>query len=742
MKDKNLIKKFKTLIKFTFFIAIFAPRTIADDIYLNFESASLNSVVNYLAEQKKINLIPMPSIVKDLEAKKVSLTTHEVLSLESAWDVLLTLLEMNGYSIINVDNVYRIVASTTDEKEPLPIYSSQKGTKPEDLPDSDLVVRYIYILKNIATKVASDILTNLLGPNKVRINEQLSTCIITDKCFNIKSAMKIIMELDVGGLREAIRIKRLKYTDATYIHQVFSNIIAEKEKGDTKTIRIITPNAKKEIAYFSSDTKIIPETQRNSLIFLGLEKNINKIVEFIEKYLDIPMDEAATRIHIKELKYVKATDLKKILDVLVKPPTTPAAAGATTPPKIVGEFKFFEDVMIEAENPKAEGDQERATGNRLVISCGKEDWKRLEHLIEKLDKPQPQVGIEVMVVDIDNEDAKNLGTQIRQKTGKSIGHGFNAFTANLKSITVNEDTTSENYAPYNPNLIDAATGNQGTTSITFGKEGDIWAVIQSFLSSTHTEILSQPYIVTNNNQKCTVSVKTTKQILGKISNDGYKQVQNYEPYPASTILNIIPRINSDGIIDLNLDVTLNEFTGEGVSDQPDKTNRAITTRASMATGEVLVIGGLRKDKVTDNNYKTPILGDVPIIGSLFKSRQKTINKTNLYVFIRPSIIKPKFEGGADEYTQLKLDYAKYQIFNAEEIQKTKDPIQRWFFKPEKQSIHEKISDIRKGIYRPIDDYAEGKTQPNSVRIQRDPYYRAASEVKREEQLIKHHKETK
>jgi hypothetical protein len=89
---------------------------------------------------------------------------------------------------------------------------------------------------------------------------------------------------------------------------------------------------------------------------------------------------------------------------------------------------------------------------------------------------------------------------------------------------------------------------------------------------------------------------------------------------------------------------------------------------------------------------------------------------------------PKFGGGSDEYTQLKLDYAKYQIFNAETLRKSKDPIERWFFRPDKSSVDQKLKDLRKGVFRPIDNYAEGKTQPRMVQIERDPYYRATEEI--------------
>lgn len=698
------------------------------DIYLNFENATLSSVVNYLTNLKNINFIPH----KGLEAIKVSLTTREAITLSRAWDILLTLLEMNNFSIIKVGNVYRIVQSQLNKQEPLPVFSSNKGVKPKDLPDNDKIIRYIYILKNIRTEVAQKILDDLLGRGKVMTNRDLATCIITDKSLNIKSAMKIVEELDTGGLREAIKILQLKNTNAIEVAALFTNQIMDRQQIQSPAIRFIGPKEKKEITYFSNTTKIIPEARNNALILLGLEQNIDKVIAFINKYIDVPMDTAKSRIHIKEMKYVEATTIKPIIDKMTKPPQQPAGA---KPQTVVGEFKFFEDVIVEAENPQAGKDEEsRGSGNRLIISCSKDDWKRLEKLIDKLDKPQPQVALEIMIVDIVGTDIKKLGSQIREKTGKSFAHGFGAITANLQEIKIDE---TSHKSDYDPNLIKvAASGEAGTTSISIGKtaenendKGNVWAVLKSVLSSSKSNIISQPFMIARNNKECEIETKLVKKLQGKLNTSTLHSINDYDDVEASTILKITPRINISGQIDLKINIILSEFIG-GTGDQQDRSDRAMETRTTIGSGEVLALGGLTKNKTGDTLYKTPILGDVPLLGLFFKNKSQTSEKSNLYVFIRPSIVKPKFEGGPDEYTQLKIDYAKRQIIGAEDIQHSNDPIQRWFFKPSTQSIQQRISDINQGIYRPIDNFVQGRSQPKSVLIEHDPYFRVKEAIKK------------
>jgi general secretion pathway protein D len=199
-----------------------------------------------------------------------------------------------------------------------------------------------------------------------------------------------------------------------------------------------------------------------------------------------------------------------------------------------------------------------------------------------------------------------------------------------------------------------------------------------------------------------------------------------EDIRASNKVVLTPQINSLGTVDLKLDVTLEEFSGTG--NDITKTKQALTTKMSMAAGEVLVLGGLTKNRHDESIYKTPILGDIPFIGMLFRSKTKIKTESNLYIFIRPSIIKPRFEGAPDEYTQLKLDYAKYQIMKNDSYAKDKDPIQRWFFKPTNQSIKQKLADANRGILRPVDNFTYGRMQPKSVNMAEDPYFQGREAI--------------
>ncbi len=714
------------------------------NIYLNFENASLASVINYLGEQKKINVVPH----KDLANSKVTLTTRNPLTLTRAWDVLLTLLEMNGFSLIRVGNLYRVVLSKDNGQEPLPTYSSETGMVPEDLPDNDLVIRYVYFLKNIKVEIAKSILSRMIDEKNIFENKDLNACIIKDQSINIKSALRIIKELDSGGLREAIEVIPLQWAGADTVAALFKDILGTQDKEE-RIIRF-TSVQQKESTYFSSSTRILPEPVKNALILLGTQKNIDKIKDFIYKYIDVPIDTAESRVHIKELRYAKAQTIGPIISQIIQPPkgTVAAEKGALV---MEGGYKAFEDVLISAEQDIAADDKtKRGGGNRLIIACNREDWKRLESFIDKIDKPQPQVAIEVMIIDVTNSQNRSLGAQVRGIKGNPLARNVNVEFDNLSEPETSSETGAINL---NAPLIDLAqkqyVGNEFGSYATLGYPGKVvdgklvgdnmWALVKAVLTTENAQVVAQPYVIANNNQPCNVTVSTTFKIPGKADTKNVQTVVNWEEVTAAIKAEITPYINLSGTIDLTISMQVDQFIG-GYSETPKKTQRHLQTKSTLGAGEVLVLGGLTRSDLKESLYKTPILSDIPLLGTLFKWKKKQKTETNLYIFIRPSIIKPRFEGAPDEYTQLKLDYAKYQIMVKNDTYVAdKDPIQRWFFKPTHQTIKKKVADFSQGILRPIDDYTYGKSQPKSVNIQEDPYFKVSEAVQKRRLTVEERK---
>jgi type II secretory pathway component GspD/PulD (secretin) len=269
--------------------------------------------------------------------------------------------------------------------------------------------------------------------------------------------------------------------------------------------------------------------------------------------------------------------------------------------------------------------------------------------------------------------------------------------------------------------------NSGT-AITVGPADNIWAVIKTVLNETNSNIISQPFGIVSNRKQYTYNSGERRGYLG--SYQGSQGLRSYEYLNADNVVEITPSINKNGIIDLIIHIDFSDFTAPNKTgdSKATRTTRKIETRVSMAAGEVLILGGLGRSRLTETHYRTPFLSRIPIIGNLFKNRKKDSDKQHLYFFIRPSLIKPEFHSATDDYTQFKIDYAKHQIFNFQKRSDLSDPIQQFFFKPRNTSSRQARDNIKNKRFSWIDNFTERKHQPRSVDMKNDEYYQSKQKV--------------
>lgn len=259
---------------------------------------------------------------------------------------------------------------------------------------------------------------------------------------------------------------------------------------------------------------------------------------------------------------------------------------------------------------------------------------------------------------------------------------------------------------------------QGLNVLTFGKgtstSGNIWGVFNMIKSQTNTSILSQPFITTTNKTKATVTVGTKQRVVKE--DQGGNGLKGYDWADANTMLEITPQINIDGVIKMHIVTKIEEFLAGGTGNTQ---KRNIETDVTVADGQVLVLGGFVKTKVSETKNKTPLLGDIPILGWMFKSQSRIITKEYLFVFMCPTIIKPRTLPGIGVYTKMKLHDVTDSIEESIQTKKIPDPIHNWFFNSEKENYSHKVI-----------DFANARYQPTTVNIKEDPYYR--TQTKRQE----------
>jgi general secretion pathway protein D len=684
-------------------------------IAFNFDNEDLVTIINYLAAEKGVNII-LPTGTHQITAK-VSLKHQEKLTIDEAFTMLYTLLDVAGYTMQQKEDTYIIAkldAHTT--REALPVYI---GVNPEQLPASDERIRYLYYFENIKippgnTAQAQEIKTILedmlheqgkQGASNVLFDSVTNSVILSGKSYAIKIAMQVIRELDKTGFREVIEVIRLINTSASFVARFLMEQLINLTNTEKPTPNFVVGPPGTDTSFFSKTTKIFPDQRTNSLIILGRTKAVERLKDFIFKYIDIPLESGESIIHVYDLQYLDAQTFAADLVKIIKPQEIAGQAKGAT-----ADSKLFNGVIIEAERVGTVqklntqigevGDVFQG-GNRLVIAAKKNDWIAIKKLIDDLDKPQPQVALEVLVADISLDSMRELGSQIRNKQN-AFPPDMAAQAANLGSPVLDNPATTlaTNLLLLNngTNLANNATPGSLIFSFNDASNNGIWLVSQILSNYTNSRILSHPHIITLNQKQAKVTLAQTRLVQGpaKPNPDGTVAVQVVE-IPADLQVEILPRINLSNSINLQIAVHVNSFTNPTSTTDNTRNTRTVITNATVGNGEILVLGGLIQTTEDEDITETLPFSKIPILGWFFKDRTKTVQKDNLMIFICPTVVKPKIGGGMDDATTSKFIVGKKFTENAELFDQLRDPITRWFFKSPPQSVKDTVHEYERGI---------------------------------------------
>ncbi len=699
------------------------------DITFNYHNEDISAIINELAATKGLNVIFPPG---DILNVKVTLHIEEKMTISQAWDLLNTLLDVAGFFIVPQGSLIRVIKNGKDvmSREPLPTYI---GVDPTDLPNNDQPIRYLYYFANMKVSDQPEneingILKDLLPEGTVHKADPVTNgLLIVARSNDIRAAMRIILELDRVDFQEKIDIISLHHTSASTVAQLINKELVLSENANP--YRLDTKKAK-EVPYFSGFTKVIAldqQTHLNKLLILGRPQAIQRLKDFIVKYIDVAPDSGESMLHVYHLQYLDADRLAPVLNSVVQGSGDsggPNQASAGGPKGGGGVERFFDKVIIYTDSPSNRGGDNANTaikkqkftyygGNNLVVAARNDDWKQIKKLIEQLDVPQKQVLIEVLVADLTAADARLLGSQTRipdkvpfpddmafqsAQFSQVIPSELNTAGGTPASATVNSNLLKNAFNDdgqlSNPssgatkNLADFA--GSGTTMLSLndndGRTWSIWELLQSFTSS---KVLSHPHIITRTNQEAIVTIGQTRWLKDQVKDIagnyyGGAVTIKFKPIAANLVVKITPRISSANTVNLQVLVDIDEWQ---LSDQNIKNIRTVETNAYVKNGGIFVLGGLIRTNVADTISETPLLGKIPILGWFFKRKAKTVTKNNLTVFISPTIIEPRLRKGVNEYTQdyidLAKDYAREDLFDS-----LKDPITRWFFQGDANSAME------------------------------------------------------
>jgi general secretion pathway protein D len=690
MKNNNII-----LLKVLFALLLFLFDTCVCDglVSIQFHGKKLDDLLQKIAEIKNINIFLPQEIIKNEVLINFS-TPHEV-PLEELEEYLLYFLSMSGYVLSLQDGVFVVNKKHDDHlrRYPLPLYVD---VSPADLPDNPGYIRAMYFLKNLRVQGSQSIAKILLDimPEREKdvIIDPRSNCIIVTGPANaIAASMSIILEIDQYGIEDEVAFVPLKHSSVGYVAKLLEDLInLSKDPSGGGQQQVVPYNG---ATYFSPQIKIVQSLRHNALIILGKKNAIETVISFVESEIDIPQSSGDSLIHVYNLKYLDARKIAPIMQSIVSGRTQSGQsvkeAGGD------GNYRSFDGVRILAEEiapansqggDSKGGSKLNLGGNRLIIAATRDDYAVIEGILKEIDQPQLQVVIEMMILDLEISEDNNFSSQLRIPQIFNLPNGVQFQSVMMdNSLFVLNDPSNPSVAITDPNNIKpTSTANSDLLSKIGGSnsgEGDVGggsissiadsaprrgmlislgerfknasisAILQLDQSILKRNVIASPYAVTQNNMKAEFKAVQIRRGEGSIdpanTQYGGATVVKIQPYDAALGVRVTPRVSrgrgdlsGDEIKRLNLEIEVDIEDFKSSSDSSfDKLTRRVKTNANMTSGDLLIVGGLHKESHGRSQSKVPFLGDIPILGALFRKSVKSVSNTNLVVIVRPTIVE-------------------------------------------------------------------------------------------------------
>ncbi len=628
---------------------------------IDYYDQDLLEFIKLMSEKFKVNFI----ISDKIKGGKITIVSPNPVSREEAWQAFLSAMESKGLTIVRVGRFYKIIQIKEANNHPIKTYLEGGETSP-----SDEVITYLYKLQYIDTSEVDKILQKLKSKDgEIFTFEPTGTFIITDTAVNIRRMVKIVNELDAPSGRDSIHVIDIYYAEAQEIADKLQTIFGDK-KGSYKSKS--KKGGRKGSSSSSSDnssvsiSNIIADERTNQLIVVAPRSAMSKIVDMINR-LDVPIP-GDGQIHVYYCENANAEDLQSTLTGITGKTSGKSSKKSKKSSKNAGDM-FEGEVKVNADK----------STNSLVITASTKDFKALKKVIQMLDIRRRQVFVEAVIMEITmkRNDAKGMafaGGVTIDVGGETIPI-FGATTLGTMSPIAIDPTTLSGLAVglQGPELegTEGMLGN-GLSIPSFG------VLLQMLQTDSDANVLSTPHILTTDNEEAEIIVGSNVPFITGSSRDVNNQpVLSIQRQDVALTMKIKPQISESDFVRLEVQQEITELISISETLGPTTTKRSAKSTVIVKDNQTIVIGGLLRDRETSDTEKVPLLGDLPILGRLFRRDKDTTEKTNLLIFLTPHIIKDehdfrrifkrkiderneflrRFYGTEDDY-EFEVDYAQ------------------------------------------------------------------------------------
>ena len=588
-------------------LLIFPGGARSQAVDFDFQDADLRTVIQAVAEFTGKNFLVDPAV-----KGKVTVVAPEPLAEEEAYRVFQSVLEVNGYVTVESNGIIKIVPETEGKI---------RGAHPQGAGtgQDDMVTRVIHLKHVLAARLVPILRPLIPAYGHLAADAKSASLILTDRAANVERLVSIIERLDRPARTGEVELVSLSNASAEELAKLFNQLHQGEGKDN---------NPAGEVA-------VIADARTNSLI-IKADAVTRKEIRALAEELDSPMVSGGDT-HVIYLKNASAENLVEVLEnALGDDPGQKASGG------------LLRKVSIRADMET----------NALVVTAARADFKIIEQVIEKLDVRRLQVYVEALIAEVDTRTTQELGVQF------GIGDGVRADRRGVVGGTNFEVGASLQSVLANPLAAGAGLSLgfvDGTITLPDGTEVyNLTALAKALEGQTDANVLSTPNILTMDNEQAEIIVGQNVPFL----TGAYTQInegtavanpfQTVERRDIGLTLRIKPQITEGSAIKMEIFQEVSNVAQRGEALDLVTNTRSLETTIVAENNQMVVLGGLIQDDLSNNVQKVPLLGDIPLLGNLFRFKGKTRRKTNLLVFLRPQVIRgPK---DMDEPTQRKYEY--------------------------------------------------------------------------------------
>ncbi|MFZ9886927.1 MAG: type II secretion system secretin GspD [Myxococcota bacterium] len=644
----------------------------------NADKENIDSLLQRISQLTCKNFIVSESVKGKSD---ITIISHQPVTVAQAEAAFLAALEANNMALTPAGAYWKVVERKDSVKSNLPIYESA-----DELPSTDAQVTLLYELKYADSNQVQSLIRNLMSKSGDLQLVGGNLLIITDAASNIQRLTKILNKIDVSGSSARMHVVKIVWADAQQISQKLQEIFkaATPKAAGAGAARAARAKARSDgeagdggagEAEDLSIDKIIADERTNKLIVIASEKAFLSLKEVID-LLDVPSDDTSTgtRIFVHALNNTDATKAASTLSSLAQGGQKKAPAQKGGSPQGAGgeSAELFEgEVKVTADE----------TTNSLVIVSSPRDYKALKRVIEELDARRPQVFVEAAIMEVGVNKNRSvaldaytgLPVTIPGLDGAGLGILANEGGKNLVVSSAQALAARSLFERLNTNTLDAAQLGAAVDASTaldsllgavafqgpavpgseeiFGFPVPSFGVVLNALATNaNVNVLSTPHIMTTDNEKAEISVGQRVPVVRGIAPVGggaqggfFGGLQQVAYEDVKLKFTVTPHVNDAGEIRVELEQEVSDLggsvpVGNGLN-QPIILNRTAKTTVVVRDQQTVVLGGLMADRASDSESKIPILGDLPLIGWLFKNWSDSDAKTNLILVLTPYIVR-------------------------------------------------------------------------------------------------------